>query len=330
VASNTAPAAALPVGTYTVTAVYSGSVSFNASTGTLSPVATVTVSQASSSMLVNSSVASTFYGQTGATITAKVSDSSSGSSGTPTGTVQFQTNGVNFGGAVTLVSGIANAGALPATLPAGSYTVTATYSGSANFTTSSVTLSPAQTVSQASSSTAVVSSSNPSQPGQSNVTFTATVSDSTISSTGTPTGTVQFKTNGVNFGSAVTLVSGSASSVALPTNLPAGNYAVTAAYSGDGNFITSSGTLSGGQTVSGGAGAPVLTSIHVAGTTLSITATNGVPNGPYTLLQSSNLALPAIQWTPVSTGTFNGSGNLTLSTNIVNPANTDEFYILSQ
>jgi hypothetical protein len=50
----------------------------------------------------------------------------------------------------------------------------------------------------------------------------------------------------------------------------------------------------------------------------------------YTLLQSTNLALPLPQWTPVLTNNFNGSGVLNLSTNIVNPNSADEFYILAQ
>jgi uncharacterized repeat protein (TIGR03803 family) len=176
---------------------------------------------------------------------------------------------------------------------------------------------------QAVSETTVTSSSPSSLYGQSGVTFTATVTGSR----GTPTGSVQFYTNSQPFGSAVTLSAGSASSAALPTTLAPGNYIVTAVYSGDVIYTTSSGTLSGGQTV---ALHSTITSISVSGTTLTITATGGVPNGSYTLLQSSNVALPLADWTPVMTGTFDNSGNLNLSAIIVNPANAHEFYILSQ
>ena len=67
--------------------------------------------------------------------------------GTPAGAVQFQTNGVNFGGAVTLSGGSANSGSLPARLAAGVYTVTAVYVPGTGFGASSGTLAGGQTVS---------------------------------------------------------------------------------------------------------------------------------------------------------------------------------------
>jgi autotransporter-associated beta strand protein len=75
---------------------------------------------------------------------------------------------------------------------------------------------------------------------------------------------------------------------------------------------------------------PVITHINVSGTTLTLTGTNGAPGGPYVLLQSTNLTTPLTNWTPAVSNSFDGSGNLNLSTNIVNPANPREFYILLQ
>ena len=210
------------------------------------------MNRAASSTTVTSSSNPSVFGQSGVTFTATVSDASSASSGTPTGTVQFKTNGVNFGSAVTLSGGSGSSVSLPTTFAVGTYTVTAAYSGDANFSSSSGLLSGGQTVNKSASSTAVVSAANPSVHGVNSTTFTATVSDASSGSSGTPTGTVQFQTNGVNFGSAVTLSAGSASSGVLPISLPPGNYTVTAAYSGDGNFASSVGTLSGGQTVKQG------------------------------------------------------------------------------
>jgi hypothetical protein len=71
-----------------------------------------------------------------------------------------------------------------------------------------------------------------------------------------------------------------------------------------------------------------ITSIGVNGSTLTIHATNGSTNGTYYLLSSPNVALPLNQWTPVLTNTFDGSGNLNLSTNIINPTDAQRFYIL--
>jgi autotransporter-associated beta strand protein len=73
---------------------------------------------------------------------------------------------------------------------------------------------------------------------------------------------------------------------------------------------------------------PRITSIGVNGITLSLTAINGTADSQVTLLGSTNLAVPTSQWIPLLTNNFDGSGNLNLSTNIVNPAVHQEFYIL--
>jgi hypothetical protein len=73
---------------------------------------------------------------------------------------------------------------------------------------------------------------------------------------------------------------------------------------------------------------PHITSFNLTGTTLTISATNGAANGTYYLLMSTNVALPISQWTSVLTNTFDGGGDLNLSTNIVHPDDVQEFYIL--
>ncbi|HEV2437759.1 MAG TPA: autotransporter-associated beta strand repeat-containing protein [Verrucomicrobiae bacterium] len=75
---------------------------------------------------------------------------------------------------------------------------------------------------------------------------------------------------------------------------------------------------------------PDITSIGLSGTTLTITATNGAANGTFVLLESTNLAAPLTNWVPVLTNTFDASGNLNLSTNVVNRAVPQEFFILLQ
>src|SRR5439155_1304279 len=238
--ATSAALSTLAVGNYAVSAAYSGDANFNTSTGTLSGGRTV--NKASSSTAVSSSTNPSFVGQA-VTFTATVTAVAPGA-GTPSGTVQFKTNGVNFGAAATLSGGTASSAAV-SSLAAGTYSVTATYNGDANFNTNtSATLT--QTVNKFNSSTALSSSLNPSVFGQA-VTFTATVS-AVSPGTGTPTGTVQFKTNGVNFGAAVALSGGTATSAGLSSLAP-GAYTVTAVYNGDANFNTSTGTLSGGQTV---------------------------------------------------------------------------------
>ena len=84
-------------------------------------------------------------------------------------------------------------------------------------------------------------------------------------------------------------------------------------------------TVSG---VTSGSGAPGnFAGISVSGTGLTLTVTNGTPNGVWTLLESTNVATPVSQWQTNCTGTYDVSGNL--STNIVNTVtNPTEFFIL--
>jgi len=74
--------------------------------------------------------------------------------------------------------------------------------------------------------------------------------------------------------------------------------------------------------------APIITKIAVSGPKLTITATNGPANGAFVCLQSDSVTLPRAQWTPVFTNSFDGNGRINLSTNVVNPANSRQFYIL--
>jgi hypothetical protein len=72
----------------------------------------------------------------------------------------------------------------------------------------------------------------------------------------------------------------------------------------------------------------VITGINVSGTTLTLNASNGADGGQFVLMEASNLAPPVV-WVPVLTNNFNGSGNLVnFSTNILNPGNAQEFFLL--
>jgi hypothetical protein len=75
---------------------------------------------------------------------------------------------------------------------------------------------------------------------------------------------------------------------------------------------------------------PHFTSVKVSGTTLTISAVNGTPGGQFVLIGSTNILTPLANWTPILTNNFDGSGNLNMTTNIVNPAVPIEFYLLSQ
>lgn len=74
-------------------------------------------------------------------------------------------------------------------------------------------------------------------------------------------------------------------------------------------------------------GPPNITHIAISGPTLTLTATNGLANSQYVLMESTNLLTP-LPWAPVLTNSFNTNGVLNLSTNIVNTNAPEMYYIL--
>lgn len=66
----------------------------------------------------------------------------------------------------------------------------------------------------------------------------------------------------------------------------------------------------------------------LAGGSIIMNATNGAANGIVIVLTSTNLMLPLSSWTPVTTNSFDGSGNLTGLSVPANPAAPEQFYIL--
>jgi autotransporter-associated beta strand protein len=71
---------------------------------------------------------------------------------------------------------------------------------------------------------------------------------------------------------------------------------------------------------------PYITSISLSGTSLVISGTGGTASSQFVLLNSTNLTLPLIQWTPVATNTFTGDSWST--TNTVNPGAPQNYYML--
>lgn len=110
------------------------------------------------------------------------------------------------------------------------------------------------------------------------------------------------------------------------TNLPPGLYnsSTTTQITGSGSLlvvpVVPVGTLSGLQFTAG----PV-----ISGTSLTISATNTGAGTVY-LLSSTNLTVPISAWTPIWTNVLTGSGSFkTNLLNVVNPAISQEFYLLS-
>ncbi|HEY1788368.1 MAG TPA: autotransporter-associated beta strand repeat-containing protein, partial [Verrucomicrobiae bacterium] len=72
---------------------------------------------------------------------------------------------------------------------------------------------------------------------------------------------------------------------------------------------------------------PRIMAIVLSGTKLILNGTQGVANGHYQVLTSTNLALPLSLWVPVLTNNFDGNGNFNI-TNSINPNVRQNFYIL--
>jgi hypothetical protein len=205
------------------------------------------VDKASTTTAVTTSVNPSTYGQA-VSFTATVSPVAPGA-GTPTGTVQFVIDGVNFGSPVTLVNGTATSGSI-STLFAGTHTVTTVYSGDSNFT-SGTNGSTSLIVTRDSTTTTASVSPGSANFGQS-ITFSAVVSANAPGS-GTPTGSVDFfdSTTHVDLGPAP-LVNGHAT--ISTSTLPVGANTITVSYGGDPNFLSSSTSI----TVSIGSAAYIL------------------------------------------------------------------------
>jgi hypothetical protein len=212
----------LPVGTDSITAVYSGD-TYNAAS--YSPVLNETIGGSASTTALATSVNPVIVGHP-VTFTATVTGNS------PTGTIQFTDGGASLGSSVTLAAGVATL--TTSTLAPGTHFITAVYSGdSANPTSTSGVLSEAIL---APTTTIMTSSLNPATVGQ-YVTFTATVTGSR------PTGTVQFMDGSSSLGAPVALT-GNAATLTLST-LSAVTHSITAVYSGDSsNSASTSAVLS--------------------------------------------------------------------------------------
>jgi len=165
------------------------------------------------------------------TFTATVKGTSGGP--TPSGSVQFTSDGSALGAPVPLSGGAAQKAA---ELPLGSHTVEAVFQPNQGFQASRAELT--ENVEKATSATKVTSSDNPSGFGDA-VAFTAHISHSGAQPTG---GTVQFEVDGAPFGAPVTVSGGTATSGSTSA-LTVAAHEVVAKYSGDASIAASEGKL---------------------------------------------------------------------------------------
>jgi hypothetical protein len=219
----------LAVGSYKVTAQYSGDLVYATST-TATPVVE-TITKVGTTSTVVSTAPTAIIGEP-VTYTATVTGQG-GATATPTGSVTFLVDGkARFTGKLD-ASGQAtwttSYGAV------GTHRITVQYSGNVNYAKSNSNATPLKQVviksGTAGSSVVLSSSGSPSQLGQS-VTFTADVFAANPAN-GTPTGQVIFLVDGKAFAT-VNVTSGKA--VWTTSHLPSGTHNIVAVYSGDPTF----------------------------------------------------------------------------------------------
>jgi hypothetical protein len=315
-------------GTYTV------SVGISEDNASTTVTDTQVVNQASTSTAVASSENPSTYGDSIA-FTATVSAVFPGS-GTPTGSVQFVIDGVNFGSPVTLVGGSATSASI-STLFVGTHTVTTVYSGDPNFTAgSNGNLSGGQVVKQA---PLTITASTNSKTYDGNTSATATPTVAGLKNGDTVTGLAEAYTD-KNAGTGKTLIvtaytvndgnGGNNYSVTLGNNttgvINKATLTVTAnnASRPEGalnpTFTAGYGGFVGGETLatSGVAGGPSLTT----------TATASSPVGSYVItaaqgtLAAGNYAFSFVNGTLMVT-------NVAPTVSITTPTLSDQFFAIN-
>ncbi len=260
-------------GTYPITARYNGDSNNLVSTSAILNQKVI----ASTTTALASSPNPALIGQT-ITFTATVTSTS----GTPpNGEIVTFNNGSATLGTAALTGGVAS---FASSLPAGIYTITATYGGDAIFasSTSPTLRQVVNSTTKSATATALVSNLNPSIYGQP-VTWTATVA-----TTGPvpPTGKVHFIWSGYTVGTATLNASGVAT--LTRSNLNADSYLLTAIYNGDANNLASTSAILN-QVVQQTTSSATLSSSANPSTfgqavtfTTKITSPTVVPSGPVT------------------------------------------------
>ncbi|HEX2913780.1 MAG TPA: Ig-like domain repeat protein [Chloroflexia bacterium] len=304
----------LPAGTasgnYTITADYTPTGDFTASSGS----ATLTINPASTTVAVSNATAT--YGDSSVNLSATVT-SAAGTVNTGTVTFTIKQGATVIGTATT--GPVSNGAAsvtytLPAGTAAGAYTIEAAYSGGGDFAASNgtgnltinqaaaaINVSPASASYGAGSVTlqaTVTSGGNPVTAG--NVTFT--VKDSANATVGTAT------SGPVN-------ASGVASvSYTLPAGLATGAYTINASYGGSTNFstITGTGTLTINPASTSVVVSPASATFGASSVTLSATVTSGgnpvtVGSVDFTIKQGATVI------GTTTSGPLNGSGVASVS-----------------
>ncbi len=268
---------ALPVGTSSITAVYSGANGFTTSTSTaLSEKVTGTVT---TTKLVASPTSATAGASVLLTATVKATV------GSPSGSITFL-DGTKTLGTATINSSTGIATLTTTQLAVGSHTLSASYAGGGAFA-GSVSTSVTETITPPATTTTINVSSNPGNIKQT-LTFTATVT----SANGSPSGSVSFVDGTKTLGTA-TINTSTHQATFSTTTLALGSHSVKAVYAGATAFAASSSAAISEQILPPASSTSLATSTNAANfgqpitLTATVSATGGSPTGSVTFLDGS-------------------------------------------
>jgi hypothetical protein len=276
---------AIPAGTHTLMAFYSGDFNYNDSSVSRSQ----TVKQASTTTGLAPSSSNPVFGQD-VTLTATVAPVTTNTGLPPSGTVTFLNGTTVLGTATPDSSGKATFDTTA--LPVGKLSITASYGGDNNFKASKS--APLSLTVTKDTTTALLTSSASPNNFSSSVTFTATVSQAAPGQV-VPSGTVYFRISGVTVAS-VTLANGQASYTTKTMTL--GDHNVVAVYTGSPSFIQSTSTTVVEQIVKDPTTTTVSSSLipAISGQTVTFTALvvgagpgAGPPVGTITILDNGTV-----------------------------------------
>ena len=222
----------LAVGSYSVTAAYSGDSTYDVSTSTAK---TLTIQALATPTLVVTP--SSFSLTTKQALSVEVSVSGGSGNPTPTGSVTLSGGGY-ASAATSLSSGSATIVIPASSLSVGADTLTVSYSGDSNYSSATGTASVTVTAVPLTPTVKVTPAENALDTGSA-LSVTAAVTGAGA----TPTGTVTL--TGGGYTSAAVTLSGGSATIAIPANsLGAGTDTLTVSYSGDSNYAAGTGTAS--------------------------------------------------------------------------------------
>ena len=211
-------------GDYTMTAAYSGDMTFAPSTGTADMKVNLWSDTTALTVAPNPA-------NTGENVTASVTVTPTTGTGTPSGSVDVS------GGSATCTATLDATGSGTCTLvfnTPGDYTLTASYAGDANFGPSSGTADIK--INAGTDTTTLTVAPNPATVGQ-DVTASVTVAPTT--GAGTPSGSVDVSGGGATCTATLDATGSGTCTLVFATD---GDYTLTASYGGDANFGPSTGT----------------------------------------------------------------------------------------